>query len=65
MCDQDPGFTSSLMEAFTEQLTIKMIMVSPTNHKSLLAEYGIKMIKYVFGTCLWYLVAILSVDGHR
>ena len=30
------------MEAFTEQLGIKMIMVSPTNHKSLLAEHGIK-----------------------
>ena len=30
------------MEAFTEQLNIKMIMVSPTNHKSLLAEHGIK-----------------------
>ena len=30
------------MEAFTEQLGIKMIMVSLTNHKSLLAEHGIK-----------------------
>ena len=34
VCDQDPAFTSSLMEAFTEQLNIKMIMVSPTNHQS-------------------------------
>ena len=42
LCDQDAAFTSSLMEAFTEQLSIKMIMVSPTNHKSLLAEHGIK-----------------------
>ena len=42
MCDQDASFTSSLMQAFTEQLGIKMIMVSPTNHKSLLAEHGIK-----------------------
>ena len=42
VCNQDPAFTSSLMEAFTEQLNIKMIMVSPTNHKSLLAEHGIK-----------------------
>ena len=42
VCDQDAVFTSSLMEAFTEQLGIKMIMVSPTNHKSLLAEHGIK-----------------------
>ena len=30
------------MHASTEQLNIKMIMVSPTNHKSLLAEHGIK-----------------------
>ena len=30
------------MEAFTEQLGIKMIMVSLANHKSLLAEHGIK-----------------------
>ena len=42
VCDQDASFTSSLMEAFMEQLGIKMIMVSPTNHKSLLAEHGIK-----------------------
>ena len=42
ICDQDPAFTSSLMEAFTQQLNIKVIMVSPTNHKSLLAEHGIK-----------------------
>ena len=42
ICDQDPAFTSSLMEAFTQQLNIKAIMVSPTNLKSLLAEHGIK-----------------------
>ena len=42
VCVQDAAFMSSLMEAFTEQLNIKMIMVSPTNHKSLLAEHGIK-----------------------
>ena len=42
VCDQDAAFTSSLMEAFTEQLGIKMIMVSPMNHKSLLTEHGIK-----------------------
>ena len=46
VCDQDPTFTSSLMETFTEQLNIKMIMVSPTNHKSLLAEHGIKSIHF-------------------
>ena len=42
VCDQDAAFTSSLMDAFTEQLSITMIMVSLTNHKSLLAEHGIK-----------------------
>ena len=44
VCDQDAAFTSSMIEAFTEQLSIRMIMVSPTNHKSLLAEHGIKSI---------------------
>ena len=33
ICDQDPAFTSSLMEAFVTQLNIKVILVSPTNHK--------------------------------
>ena len=42
ICDQNPAFTSSLMEAFTKQLNIWMILISPTNHKSLLAEHGIK-----------------------
>ena len=42
ICDQDPDFTSSLMEAFVTQLNIKVILVSPTNHKSLQAEHGIK-----------------------
>ena len=49
VCDQDIAFTSSLMEAFTEQLNIKMIMVSPTNHKSLLAEHGIKSLSTLLG----------------
>ena len=31
ICDQDPAFTSSLMEAFVTQLNIKVILVSPTN----------------------------------
>ena len=42
MCDQDPAFTSSLMEAFVTHLNIKVILVSPTNHQSLQAEHGIK-----------------------
>ena len=35
VCDQDPVFTSSLMEDFVTQLNIKVILVSPTNHQSL------------------------------
>ena len=42
ICDQDPTITSSLIEAFVTQLNIKMILASPTNHKSLQAEHGIK-----------------------
>ena len=42
VCDQDPAFTSSLMEAFVTQLNIKVILVSPTNHQSLQAEHGTK-----------------------
>ena len=42
ICDQDPAFTSSLMEAFALKLNINIILVSPTNHKSLQAEHGIK-----------------------
>ena len=42
ICGQDPAFISSLMEAFVTQLNIKVILVSPTNHKSLQAEHGIK-----------------------
>ena len=42
ICDQDPATISSLMEAFVTQLNIKVILVSPTNHKSLQAEHGIK-----------------------
>ena len=42
ICDQDPAFTSSLMEAFVTQLNIKIVLVSPTNHQSLQSEHGIK-----------------------
>ena len=42
ICDQDPAFTSSLMEAFVSQLNVKIVLVSPTNHQSLQAEHGIK-----------------------
>ena len=59
MCDQATAFSSSLMEAFPEKLNIRMIMVSTTNHKSLLAEHGIKslsniLVKHLSGLWSWY-----------
>ena len=42
ICDQDPAFTSFLMEAFVTELNTKVILVSSSNHKSLQAEHGIK-----------------------
>ena len=40
--DQDPAFVSSLAQAFFQHFGIRLIMISPSNHKSLLAEHGIK-----------------------
>ena len=59
MCDQATAFSSSLMEAFNEKLNIRMIMVSTTNHKSLLAEHGIKslsniLVKHLSSLWSWY-----------
>ncbi len=42
ICDQDPAFTSSLMRYLAQQHNISLVFVSPTNHRSLLAEHGIK-----------------------
>ncbi len=44
ICDQDPAFTSSLCNRFAELFDIHLIFVSPTNHKSLQVEHGIKSI---------------------
>ena len=59
VCDQDPAFTSSLKEAFATQLNIKLIMISPTNHKSLQAEHGIKslsglLVKHLSEAWSWH-----------
>ena len=59
ICDQDPAFTSSLMEAFVTLLNIKVILVSPTNHKSLQAEHGIKslsglLVKHLSQVWSWH-----------
>jgi len=40
--DRGPAFTSSLTEYFLSRLGCKQLVISPTNHKSLLAEHGIK-----------------------
>ena len=59
ICDQDPAFTSSLIEALVTQLNIKVILVSPTNHKSLQAEHGIKslsglLVKHLSQVWSWH-----------
>ena len=41
--DQDPTFMSSLCQYFFKAFGMKLGKVSPTNHKSLLAEHGIKI----------------------
>ena len=41
-CDLDPAFVSSLAQAFFQHYGIRLITVAPANHKSLLAEHGIK-----------------------
>ena len=66
ICDQDPAFTSSLMEAFVTQLNIKIILVSPTNHQSLQAEHGIKglsglLVKHLSTVCSWHSVLPYSM----
>ena len=72
ICDQDPAFTSSLMEAFATQLNIKLIMISPTNHKSLQVEHGIKglsglLVKNLSENWLWHsllLYAMISYNAY-
>ena len=59
ICDQDPAFTSSLVQAFVTQLNIKVILVSHTNHKSLQAEHGIKtlsglLVKHLSEVWSWH-----------
>ena len=78
--DKDPAFTSSLMEAFALKLNISMILVNPTNHKSLQAEHGIKslsglLVKHLseqwnWVSCLYYSSLCYNcydspnLDGH-
>ena len=72
VCDQDPAFTSSLMEAFVTHLNIKVILVSPTNHKSLQAEHGIKslsglLVKHLSEFWSWHIIlpySMMSYNGY-
>ena len=72
VCDQDPAFTSSLMEAFVTQLNMKVILVSPTNHQSPQAEHGIKslsglLVKHLSTVWIWHSVlpySMLCYNGY-
>ena len=47
ICDQDPPFMSSLCQWFFKAYGIQLVTVSPTNHKSLQAEHGIKSLSNI------------------
>ena len=47
ICDQDPAFMSSLCQWFFKAYGIQLVTVSPTNHKFLQAEHGIKSLSNI------------------
>ena len=47
ICDKDPAFMSSLCQWFFKAYGIQLVTVSPTNHKSLQAEHGIKSLSNI------------------
>ena len=47
ICDPDPAFMSSLCQWFFKAYGIQLVTVSPTNHKSLQAEHGIKSLSNI------------------
>ena len=47
ICDQDPAFMSSLCQWFFKAYGIQLVTLSPTNHKSLQAEHGIKSLSNI------------------
>ena len=47
ICDQDPAFMSHLTQTMLLSYGVKLITVSPTNHKSLLAEHRIKSLSNI------------------
>ena len=52
ICDQDPAFVSHLSTTMMQSYGTKLITVSPTNHRSLLAEHGIKSLSKIMMTHL-------------
>jgi hypothetical protein len=47
VCDKDPAFMSTFCEYFFQQMGINIVTIGPTNHKSLLAEHGIKSLSNI------------------
>ena len=47
ICDPDPAFTSHLTQTMLQSYGTKLITVSPTNHKSLLALFLKSVINFV------------------
>ena len=47
ICDQDQAFMSSLCQWFFKAYGIQLITVSPTNHRSLQTEHGIKSLSNI------------------
>ena len=47
ICDQDPAFMSHITQQMFLSYGVKLITVSPSNHKSLLAEHGIKSLSNI------------------
>ena len=47
ICHQDPAFMSHLTQIMLLSYGVKLITVSPSNHKSLLAEHGIKTLSNI------------------
>ena len=45
--DQDPAFMYSLCQYFFKAFGMKLVTVSPTDHKSLLVEHGIKCLSNI------------------
>ena len=55
ICNQDPAFMSNLTSYFASQLGFKLYTVGITNHKSLLAEHGIKTLSNLLKNIMWHI----------